>query len=224
MPAERRALRGLYAITPRTADTGRLRSLAAASLEGGAAVLQYRAKDIAAGLALSQARTLADLCRAHGALFIVNDSLPLALAVHADGVHLGKDDEDPRAARIAFPAGVIGVSCYDEPARAERAAEAGADYVGIGSVFASPTKPQAVRAPLSALGEARRRSGLPVVAIGGITLANAAQAVAAGADMVAVISGLFDAADVRATAEAFGALFAMTSPGERDVRAQPGPV
>jgi thiamine-phosphate pyrophosphorylase len=214
-------LRGLYAITPETQDTARLLAAAQECLAGGAALLQYRAKQAAPGVALVQARGLAELCRRHGAAFIVNDSLPLALAAGADGVHLGRDDEDPRSARIAFPRGLIGVSCYDDPARALAAAEAGADYVGIGSVFASSTKPGAVRAPLAALGEARRRSRLPVAAIGGITLDNARQAIAAGADMVAVIAAVFEAPDVRAAASAFTALFDERT---RDVRAQPRPV
>lgn len=219
MTAERgRALRGLYAITPGTSDTARLERLARAALEGGAAILQYRAKEVPAGLALVQARALADLCRRHGALFIVNDSLPLAVSVGAGGVHLGRDDEDPRSARIAFPPGLIGVSCYDDPRRAAQAARAGADYVAIGSVFASATKPGAVRAPLEALGEARALSSLPVVAIGGITLENAPRAIAAGADMVAVISSLFDAPDVRAAAAAFARLF--DTAGNRDAREQ----
>lgn len=223
MSAERVArerLRGLYAITPQASDTARLEALAAAALEGGAALLQYRAKEAPPGLALAQARALAGLCRRHGALFIVNDSLPLALAAGAAGVHLGRDDEDPRAARIAFPAGVIGVSCYDDPRRARAAAEAGADYVAMGSVFASATKPAAVRAPLAALADARRLSGLPVAAIGGITHANAREAIEAGADMVAVVSALFDAPDVAAAARRFAALFPPS--GASHVRAQPG--
>ena len=208
MTAEARGrLRGLYAVTPAIADSARLLSLAEQCLAGGAAILQYRAKDVSPGLALSQARALRAICARHGALFIVNDSVALAAAVAADGVHLGRDDEDPRSARIAFPDGLIGVSCYNDPERARAAAAAGADYVGIGSVFPSTTKPDAVHAPLSALGEARRRCGLPVAAIGGITLDNAPLAIAAGADMIAVISALFEAREVRAAAEAFASLF-----------------
>ena len=223
MPSERGAgarLRGLYAITPATPDTARLALLARECLEGGAAALQYRAKDMAPGLALVQARRLAELCRAHGALFIVNDSLALALAVGADGVHLGREDEPPRQARIVFPVGVIGVSCYDDPRRAREAAAAGADYVAIGSVFTSSTKPAAVRAPLCAITDARAASALPVVAIGGITHANAPEAIAAGADMVAVIAAVFSAPDVRASARQFARLFESRS--EQDhVRPQP---
>jgi thiamine-phosphate pyrophosphorylase len=223
MPSERGAsarLRGLYAITPETADTARLVLLARDCLEGGAAALQYRAKGVAPGLALVQARRLGELCRAHGALFIVNDSIELALAVGAEGVHLGRDDEPAREARMVLPSGIIGVSCYDDPARAARAAADGADYVAIGSVFPSSTKPHAMRAPLAAIGEARAASALPVVAIGGITESNAAEAIAAGADMVAVISAVFSAADVRAAARAFARLFESV-PGPRHARTQP---
>ncbi|MEO7742664.1 MAG: thiamine phosphate synthase [Usitatibacter sp.] len=213
-------LRGLYAITPDIPDTPRLALLARECLEGGAAALQYRAKGVAPALALVQARQLATLCRAHGALFIVNDSLELALAVEADGVHLGRDDEPARHARMILPSGIIGVSCYDDPRRAQAAAADGADYVAIGSLFASSTKPGAVRAPLAAIGEARASSGLPVVAIGGITHANAHEALAAGADMVAVIGAVFSAEDVRAAARAFARLFDPI-PGHDHVRPQP---
>lgn len=209
MASERRRarLRGLYAITPESRDTERLVALARQCLEGGAALLQYRGKGAPAGLALTQARQLAALCRAHDAVFIVNDSIELALAVQADGVHLGREDEDARHARIVFPEGILGVSCYADPQAAAAAAKAGADYVAIGSVFASSTKPAAPLAPLGAIARARAASGLPVAAIGGITPDNAAEAIAAGADMVAVISAVFAAPDVRAAARAFARLF-----------------
>jgi thiamine-phosphate pyrophosphorylase len=201
------ALRGLYAITPPTPDTARLVARARACLEGGAGLLQYRFKDLESALAHEQALALARACAEHRAIFIVNDSLALARAVGADGVHLGREDGDPAQARESWPDGIIGVSCYADPRRARAAAQAGADYVGIGSVFASPTKPGAARAPLDVLARAREASGLPVAAIGGITLDNARGAIDAGADMVAVVSALFDAADVRAAARAFTGMF-----------------
>jgi thiamine-phosphate pyrophosphorylase len=213
-------LRGLYAITPDMADTRALVALARAVLAGGAALLQYRAKDRAPGIALDQARRLAAACREHGALFIVNDALELALACGADGVHLGRDDMDVATARARWPEGVIGVSCYASPDDARAARDAGASYVAIGSVFASPTKPAAVRAPLEAIARARRAGGLPVCAIGGITPQNAAAAVAAGADMIAVISALFAAPDAQAAAQGYARLF---DPSEvtRDAGTQP---
>lgn len=210
--SERRAtLRGLYAITPAIRDTRALVTRVEQALAAGAALVQYRAKDADAALATEQARALAAACREAGVPLIVNDSVDLALAVGAGGVHLGREDGDVRQARAAFPGGIIGVSCYDDPALARAAAQAGADYVAIGSVFASGTKPQARRATLEMVGEAKRVSGLPVAAIGGITVANAPQVVAAGADMLAVIAAVFDAADVGAAARALAQLFGKRS-------------
>ena len=214
MRSEARAgLRGLYAITPESADTASLVARVEQCLEGGAALVQYRAKAAAPGIALDQARRISALCRSFGAPFIVNDSIDLAIAAHAQGVHLGRDDASVLAARKAFPEGIIGVSCYANPALARAAAQQGADYVGIGSMFASPSKPRAVRAATTDLSEARRASGLPVVAIGGITLDNAHEVLEAGADMLAVISALFDAADVRAAARAFSDRFDKSARG-----------
>ena len=221
MTSERARLRGLYAVTPGIAKTALLCERVREALAGGAAMIQYRAKDAGRVLALEQSRGLAALCADAGVPFIVNDSLDLALEVGADGVHLGRDDVDPREARRRMPRGLIGVSCYADPERARLAAQAGADYVAIGSVFASSTKPHAVRAPLELIAHARDVSGLPVVAIGGITPGNAAQAIDAGADMVAVINAVFDAPDVRAAAGAFARLFESQSSGRHDVRAQP---
>ncbi len=207
MNREARALRGLYVITPAIADTAALARGVEASLAGGARLVQYRAKDLAPAAALAQARALAALCRAHGVPLIVNDSIELALGCGADGVHVGRDDATIAAARAALPRGIVGASCYADPARARIAADAGADYVAIGSVFASRTKPGAPRASLEALGEASRASGLPVVAIGGIDAINAPAAIAAGADMVAVISAIFDAPDPRIAAASIARLF-----------------
>ena len=221
MRPEHARLRGLYAITPVTKDTDGLVARARACLAGGAALLQYRPKDVAPALALVQARALLAECRAAGVALIVNDSVELAAAVGADGVHLGRDDADVRAARIVLPGAIIGASCYADPQRARAAAEAGADYVGIGSVFASKTKPSAVHAPLELLAAARAAGGLPVAAIGGIDAVNAAAAIAAGADMLAVISAVFDAQDVRAAAWSIARLFEEPRSGTRHVRAQP---
>ena len=217
-------LRGLYAITPGTADTARLTREVEAAIEGGAALVQYRAKDLPPELRLEQARRLAALCRGRDVPLIVNDSPELALAAGADGVHLGRDDGDVRAARRALPRGIVGVSCYADLARAREAAQAGADYVGIGSVFPSSTKPNAVHAPLELLARAHAESGLPVAAIGGITLANAPRVVAAGAAMIAVISALFEADDVSSAARGFARVFDTPTNGPTDARAQPQPV
>ena len=217
----RARLRGLYAITPEAKDTDWLVARVEECLAGGAALVQYRAKKAASHLALEQARALAALCRAARVPLIVNDSLELAIAAGADGVHLGRGDIDASRARAALPDGLIGVSCYDDPQAAAAAARAGADYVAIGSLFASATKPGANRASLENLMAAKRISGLPVAAIGGINSDNATRALQAGADMLAVISALFEAADVGAAARAFANLFQAGASGAHDVRAQP---
>jgi thiamine-phosphate pyrophosphorylase len=155
----------------------------------------------------AEAAALCALCRARGVPFIVNDDLELALASGADGVHLGRDDVGIAEARERLGSGrCLGASCYDELELARAAVAAGADYAAFGSVFASPTKPAAVRAPLELFARARTL-GVPLVAIGGITADNAAAVIRAGAHCVAVISDLFDAPDIDARARAYTALF-----------------
>lgn len=193
-------LRGLYAITPEN-----LERVADAVGSGALCALQYRNKPADAAQRLREARALAQLCRVHGVPLIVNDDIELALAVEAAGVHLGRADGDLAAARARLPGRLLGASCYDRLDLARRAVAAGADYVAFGSVFASPTKPAAVRAPLALFAHHLR---VPKVAIGGITLNNAPQVVAAGADCLAVITDLFDAPDVAARARQYAKLFA----------------
>jgi len=203
--------RGLYALTPDAADTPWLVAAVRAAVSGGAAAVQYRNKAADAGLARAQATALAAVCRAAGVPLIVNDDLALALAVDAAGVHLGAADGDLAAARARLgPGKLLGASCYARLDEAQRAVAAGADYVAFGSVFASPTKPGAARAPLTLFRDARLQLGVPLVAIGGITLDNAPAAIAAGADALAVITALFAAGDVAGQARRFAALFATT--------------
>lgn len=200
----KRKLAGLYAITPDEPSTEILVSKVGQALRGGASVVQYRNKAAGPELRLEQGRALAALCREADACFIVNDDLALALELDADGAHLGAEDGDLARARKQLGQGkLLGASCYDRIELAEAAAQAGVDYLAFGSVFSSVTKPAAVRAPLSLFAEARRIFSLPLVAIGGITLQNAPQVFAAGADAVAVISALFDAGDIAASAAGF---------------------
>jgi thiamine-phosphate pyrophosphorylase len=199
-----RKLAGLYAITPDEPRTEILLRKVGQALAGGAAALQYRNKTATAELKLEQGRALAALCRAADATFIVNDDVALALALDADGVHLGADDGDLAEARRRLgPGKLLGASCYDRIELAAAAVQAGVGYLAFGSVFSSVTKPAAVRAPLALFAEAKRRFQLPLVAIGGINLQNAAQVFAAGADAVAVISAVFDAGDITECAAAF---------------------
>lgn len=195
-------LRGLYAITPESAG---LERVAEALGSGALCALQYRSKSADRARRRDEARMLALLCRRHGVPLIVNDDLELALEIDAAGLHLGRDDGSLAAARARLPGRILGASCYDRLELAERAVAAGADYVAFGSVYASATKPGAVRAPLALFG---RNLGVPKVAIGGITAENAAPLLAAGADAVAVISDLFDAPDVAARAREYAKVFA----------------
>ena len=201
-------LSGLYAVTPDLADTTDLLRRVGQALLGGLRLLQYRNKPAAAALRREQAGALLSLCRAQSVPLVINDDLQLALEIGADGAHLGREDGDLATARAALgPGKLLGISCYDDIGRAREAKRVGADYVAFGSFFASPTKPAAVRAPLTLLGAAKAGLGLPVCAIGGITLQNAPQLIAAGADLLAVITDLFEAPDIRARAAAYTSLF-----------------
>jgi len=204
-------LRGLYFVTPEVA-AGRT-ALVAAALRGGARLVQYRDKSGDTGRRLTEARMIADQCRAAGALFLVNDDLELCAAVGADGVHIGENDAGIADARARLgPGALIGASCYNNLDSAHAAADAGADYVAFGSVYPSPTKPHARRAHVDLLRQARRELDIPICAIGGITPENAAPVVAAGADMIAVIQGISEASDPESAALRLQSLFTADQP------------
>jgi thiamine-phosphate pyrophosphorylase len=199
---------GLYAITPDCIGTAALLRKVEAALEGGARALQYRNKVADSGLRLEQARALAPLCRNYHVPLIINDHLELALAVDAEGLHIGADDGSIAEARRQLgPDRILGVTCYRKIENALEAVRMGASYCAFGGFFPSSVKGGSGGAPMSILGEAKRRTVLPVVAIGGITVDNAPQLVAAGADSVAVITALFGVPDVKAAARRFGAIF-----------------
>jgi thiamine-phosphate pyrophosphorylase len=207
MPAHPPPRRGLYLVTRQTADSAALLRTVQAALRGGARLVQYRDKSADAARRLEQVHALAAACADAGVPLVVNDDVELALACGAAGVHLGEHDGAIADARARLGAGaIIGVSCYDSLERAQALAAQGADYLAFGSFFASPTKPGARRARPALLREAAR-FGLPRVAIGGITLANAGELVAAGADLLAVVSAVADAADPESAARAFTALY-----------------
>ena len=205
----KRRICGLYAVTPEEADTGRLVRKVVAALEGGAAVVQYRAKQASPALAQIQARELHKRCQEFGVPLIINDSLEIALAVGAEGVHLGRLDGAIDHVRKKSPDMIIGVSCYNSLDLAGDALQQGADYVAFGSFFPSSTKPEALRASVDLLRRVREQ-GYNTVAIGGITCDNAGTLIAGGADAIAVINALFgsgDMAQIRATAQTFTQLF-----------------
>lgn len=203
--------RGLYAITngPR-AD---LLEAVRAALDGGAAMLQYRDKSRDHNRRNDEARALAAVCAEFDAPLIINDDVGLARACGAAGVHLGEDDASVADARsVLGTAAIIGVSCYDSLQRAAGATEAGADYLAFGAFFPTQTKAVTHRATPELLREARG-FGLPVVAIGGITPDNGGSLIDAGADFLAVVSGVFGARDVRAAARKYANLFATDQHG-----------
>lgn len=202
-------MRGLYAITPDGAATGELLAMVTRALDGGIAVLQYRNKPADADLRKEQAGALLALCRPRGVPLIVNDDVALAAEIDADGVHVGREDGGVAVARRALPGKLLGASCYDSLELARAAVAAGADHVAFGSVYRSSTKPGAGRAPLDLFGRARTL-GVPLVAIGGISLDNAPAVIRAGADCLAVISDLFGAPDIGARAARYLQLFNQT--------------
>lgn len=208
--------RGLYGITPEWDDTSRLLQAIRDAHRGGLAVLQWRRKRIDPSLAETQRDAVQTLCQSLSLPFIINDDWPLALRSGADGVHLGREDGVLREARQQLGAlRLLGASCYDSLALAERALSQDVDYVAFGAMYPSHSKPNAPRAQLATLTQAKAlcaehatpKGRAAVVAIGGITLDNAAPLIAAGADSLAVINGLFEADDVYACARAFTQLF-----------------
>ena len=210
---------GLYAITPDWTDTQQLLTATEDILGAGCRILQYRNKQATEEQRQEQAVALRGLTRKYDARLIINDDLDLALFCAADGVHLGEDDGFLAVARArldaAGPGRVLGASCYQSLPLALAAARAGADYLAFGSFFASPTKPHAKRADPALIAAARHSTGLPICAIGGITHANAAGLIAAGADLLAVISALYDAPDPQQAALKFTSLFQATDKGSR---------
>lgn len=188
----------LYAITPDENDTPRLLAQVDQTLAGGASILQYRNKAASPSLRLEQAQAIQTLCQRYAVPLIINDHLDLALALNADGLHLGGDDGDITAARSALgPKKWLGASCYNRLELAHTAVAAGANYVAFGAMFSSKTKPNAVVASLALLTAARQQLDCPICAIGGITVNNIGQVRAAGADWIAVVGSVFQAVDIQ---------------------------
>ena len=187
-------LRGIYAIVNEDPQRDAV-ALTQAILSGGVRIVQYRAKS---GIVPEHARAIRELTIVHGALFIINDDWRAVHTYDADGVHLGPDDtlrEDLRAIREALPDSIIGVSC-GTPQEARDAADA--DYIGVGSVFATNSKADAGDPiGIGGLQGVAASTALPVAAIGGITLALLPQVRATGVAMAAVISAISDAPDPR---------------------------
>lgn len=201
-------LTGLYAITVEGVHGEALFSQAHAALSGGSRILQYRDKSSEAQRREEEAQTLLTLCRKHDAILIINDDLELCLQSGAHGVHLGRDDPDLKLARKLLGADkIIGVSSYNDLQLAHDAVAGGADYVAFGAIYPSSTKPSAANAGLALLRQAKTELDTPIVAIGGITPENALPVIQAGADMLAMIQGLFGQDNIQLAASKVTRLF-----------------
>ncbi|RUM94024.1 MAG: thiamine phosphate synthase [Thiothrix sp.] len=201
-------LKGLYAITRESkGDTARLIGDVQAALQGGVRILQYRDKSNNPILRKQEARKLLELCRNYSALLIINDDLKLAADIGAHGIHLGKHDADLNTARSQLGRqAIIGISCYNQLTCANKAQQEGANYIAFGSFFPSPTKPAASPAQISLLQNWKNQT-TPVCAIGGIRLNRAATLIEAGADMLAIISNLWDSDNIQEQARAYSQLW-----------------
>jgi thiamine-phosphate pyrophosphorylase len=205
----------LYVILDRSASRGRdLEEILDATIAGGCRLIQLREKEWPSGRLLPLAERLGDRCRRAGVTFIVNDRVDLALAVGADGVHLGQDDLPVRAARpLLRPGMVLGRSTHSV-AQAREAQSDGADYIAVGSMFPTHTKPDFELVGPELVRAVRPVTRAPLIGIGGITRGNVAQVIRAGADGVAVISAVCGASDPAAATREFLAAIS----AERDLR------
>jgi thiamine-phosphate pyrophosphorylase len=205
--------RGLYAVTPTDLAGRALLDATREIIAGGAVMVQYRAKGKASE---NDAEALQRLCAELRTPLIINDDPALAAGIGAAGVHIGRDDTRIAVARERVgPGRLVGVSCYDSLERAREAIAQGADYVAFGRFFPSRSKPGAVQAPMSLLDRARAEIAKPIVAIGGITPENGAGLIAAGADLLAVIDGVYGAPNRQEAARRYADLFDTTTQSGR---------
>lgn len=201
-------MKGLYLVTPDWDDTEKLLRVSEAGLRGGAALLQYRHKTASTDLRREQAVQLQALCRKYDRPFIINDFVELAIALDADGIHVGGTDATVAQVRAAVgPEKIVGASCYGRMELAHAAHQAGASYVAFGGFYPSRVKKYEVSTSLDIVVQAKTEIALPNVVIGGMTHENAAPLVTRGADMVAVISSVYFADDPQAAARMFADMF-----------------
>ena len=194
--SNRMPVKGLYVISDDSMkDFEQIINKTIVYLQAGISVFQFRWKDKQDPARYKLAITLRALCSYFNTSFIVNDDLDLAQTINADGLHIGKNDVSLVEARETLPHAIIGVSCYDQLEQAIEAEQKGADYVAFGSFYPSRTKPEATAVPVDILARAREKLSIPIVAIGGITPENGVDLLKEGADLLAVISGLYQSSD-----------------------------
>jgi thiamine-phosphate diphosphorylase len=189
---------GVYLVTEERGPSDRRLRAVETALDAGARVVQLRDRGTPVRALIVEAKAMKEACARRGAIFMVNDDVAVAWAAGADGIHLGQGDFPPDAARRLLGDGKLvglSISAIDEAVEAERL---GVDYIGVGAIYTTPTKPDAELGGLELLREVRARVGKPLVAIGGIDAGNAGAVFAAGADAVAVVRGVFAEPDVAA--------------------------
>lgn len=197
-------LSGLYAITDPELMANDLVAKTEQAILGGINILQYRNKTASYEQQEKEANELAQLCRKHDVIFLINDNIELAIKTNADGVHIGQQDTRLEQARKKLGSGkIIGVTCHNQLSLAKQAEKQGADYVAFGRFFPSLTKPSAPAAELSLLKQAKQEISIPICAIGGITHELAPQVLKQGVDMLAVINGIFGQDDILNTCHDF---------------------
>ncbi len=209
METYRKKLTGLYAITDASVtDSQKIIFSVEQALRGGARLIQYRDKSSNQKQRLETCHAIRELTKNFGAVFIINDDIELSLATKADGAHLGHDDTSLTEARKQLGENaIIGISCYNRFDLAKQAIKEGANYIAFGRFFPSRTKPDAVTAEISLLTKAKQELDIPVVAIGGITVENGGALIEAGADMLAVVDGIFGQTNIEAAASQYRSLF-----------------
>lgn len=203
------ALHGLYVITdPQLTPDAQLVKKVALAIAGGARIVQYRNKHADPHECAQELIALRELCHHHDAILLINDDVQLAKLTGADGVHLGQEDIGLQQARALLGKdAIIGITCHDSLELAHQAVSGGADYVAFGRFFPSQSKPQAPPANISILEQAHRELNIPIVAIGGITADNGEILLRHGADMLAVIHGVFGQPDIELAARRYAQLF-----------------
>lgn len=191
-------MKGLYVITDeKLTPYDKILDMVQQALEGGAKFVQLRDKNNTDDFLFEYGLKLKQLCQQYGAYFIVNDRVELALKLDADGVHVGEEDENIEKVMEMMRGKIVGVSCYGSVERAKQMQQAGASYVAFGSFYFSPTKPKSKTVPKEIIPQAKRELSIPVCVIGGITVERAKELVELGADIVAVISDIWTADNIK---------------------------
>ncbi len=202
-------MKGLYIVTPDWDDTAKMVEVTEKALMGGAQIVQYRHKTAGPELRLEQAKALQGLCRRYGKPFIINDYVDLCLELDTDGIHVGGMDAPVKKVRAAVgPDKIVGASCYGDLELARKATRDGASYVAFGGFYPSRVKKYPVTTPQNIVSDWKKEMpDMPVCVIGGMSVENAAPLVELGADMVAVVSGVYFQDDPEAAARGFAQLF-----------------